>query len=106
MQEGINQLTYDGNFKIKFGAHCLTVGPLTANNLVNTTPFSDVFSADNNNDNNNNMNQLTCDSKWDICTCKTCPVFRRLVEFEAVALKRFSHRQLTVLHSQDGKKIV
>lgn len=80
----VNQIPFDDDFKIKFGNKHLTIGPVTAFGLVNTTPFTDidVFSTNNNN--------FTCDSKWDICTCKTCPVFKRLIDFEATALIKFS----------------
>lgn len=90
----IKEQAFSGNFKVNFGGHRLTITPLTAFNLVKTTPFSNVFSAD-----DHNTKLLTCDTKWDICTCKTCPVFSRLIEFEVSALKRFSHQLLTVLHS-------
>lgn len=58
----IEQLPSDGDFKIIFGNHCLTIGSVTAFGLVNTTPFADVdvFSINN--------TSFTCDSKWDICT--------------------------------------
>lgn len=32
---------------------------------------------------------FTCDSKWGICTCKTFPVFSRLIEYEARAQRLF-----------------
>lgn len=67
-------------FKIKFGGNCLNIGPVTAFGLVNTSPFEnvDVLSL--------NKIHYLCDSKWDICTCATCPVFKRLVDYEANAL--------------------
>lgn len=77
---------FNSDFKIKFGENSLTVGPVTAFGIVKTAPFRDVdiFSV--------NMNQFTCDSKWDICACKTCPVFRRLIEYEATAVMRWLRR--------------
>lgn len=69
------------DFKIKFGDHSLTVGPVTAFGLVKTTPFADVDVF--------HVNQFTCacDPKWDICTCGKCPAFKYLVEYEATAVK-------------------
>lgn len=83
----VKQLPFNGDYKIKFGKHSLTIGPVTAFGLVKTSPFTfvDVFSI--------NKNQFACDSKWDICTCKTCPVFSRLIDFEADARKIFPHRK-------------
>lgn len=83
----IKQLPFVDNFKIIFGTHCLTIGPVTAFGLVNSTPFADidVFSV--------GKKHFTCDPKWDICTCKTCPVFKRLIDFEATALMRFLQRR-------------
>lgn len=77
--------SFDGDFKIKSGQHSLTIGPVTAFGLVKTSPFTDVdvFSV--------NKNQFKCGSKWDICTCKACPVFSRLIEFEASAKRILSH---------------
>ena len=73
------------NFQIKFGVHKLTIGSVSALGIVKTSPFADidVFSV-------NNDDQFTCDSKWDICTCGTCLVFKRLIEFEATATIQFS----------------
>lgn len=71
----IKQLPFDDDFKIKFGGECLNIGPLTAFGLINTSPFENV----------DNINHFVCDSKWDICTCAECPVFKRLVDYEAVA---------------------
>lgn len=75
----IKQLSFDGDFKIQFGRHNLSIGPVTAFGLAKTALFADVdvFSV--------NKNQLTCDSKWDICTYEKCPVFNRLIEYEASA---------------------
>lgn len=83
----IKQIPFSGDIKIKFGGHRLEIGPVTVNGLVKFTPFTfaDVFSA--------NENHFTCDSRWDICICKTCSVFNRLIEFEAVAITRFPHRK-------------
>lgn len=80
----VKQIPFNNDFKIKFGIHGLTVGPVTAFGLVKTSPFTDVdvFSSV-------NKNHFTCDSEWDICTCKTCPVFKRLIEFEATAVMKF-----------------
>lgn len=82
------QLTpFDEDFKIQIGFQSIKIGPVTAIGLVKTTPFTDVdvFSV--------NEKQFTCDSKWDICTCRTCPAFKRLIEYEATALERFSQRK-------------
>lgn len=84
----IKQIPFDGDFKIEIGRHMrLTIGSVTAFGLVKSTPFTDfdVFS--------NNKNRFTCDSKWDICICKECPVFTRLVEYEESAQKLFSVRR-------------
>lgn len=83
----VKQLPFNGDFKIKFGIHALTIGPVTAFGLVKTAPFTfvDVFSI--------NKNKFVCDSKWDICTCKNCPVFNRLVDVEAATQKIFPHRK-------------
>lgn len=83
----ISQLPFDGDFKIKFGKYCLTIGPVTSFGLVKTSPFADVnvFSE--------NKIHFACDSKWDICTCKSCPVFNRLIEYESTALLKISHHK-------------
>lgn len=83
----IMQRPFDCDFKIKFGIHSLNIGPVTAFGLVKTAPFTDVdgFSVD--------MNQFSCDSKWDICTCKTCPVFKLLIDCEAAAVKETPQRR-------------
>lgn len=78
---------FDGDFKIKFVNQSLTIGPVTAYGIVNTHPFAgaDVFSVD--------KIRFTCDSKWDICICGTCPIFRRMCDFEASAREIFSQRK-------------
>lgn len=79
---------FDDNIKIKFGAqHRLTIGPITAIGLVKTSPFTDVnvFSE--------NENRFTCTAAVDICTCKLCPVFKRLTDFETSALMKYPHRK-------------
>lgn len=87
----IKQEPFDGDFKINFGEHRMTIGSLTAYGLVKTAFFSDVSYA--------NKKQFTCDSKWDICICKTCPAFSRLIDFESTALKLFARRKLKNLIS-------
>lgn len=81
-------LAPEGHLKIKFGRYSLSIGPVTAIGLVKTTPFTniDVFSI--------NKEPFTCDSKWNICTCQACPVFKRLIDFEINALDLFSHRKV------------
>lgn len=83
----IKQVPFDSDFKIKFGNDSLTIVPVTAFGLVKTIPFADVdvFSVC--------KDQITCDDKWDICTCQTCPVFRRMCDFEASAREKFVHRK-------------
>lgn len=83
----VTHIPFDENFKIKFGKHTLTIGSVTAFGLVKSSPFTDVdvFHI--------NKNQLTCDTKWDICTCRTCSVFKRLIDYEATALTRFLDRK-------------
>lgn len=83
----VEQQPFDGDIKIKFGSRKLTIGPVTALGLVKTMPFADidVFSI--------NKDRITCDSKWDICTCETCPVFSRLLDFEESAREKFPLRQ-------------
>lgn len=82
------RLPLDDGFKIKFGGGCLNIGPVTAFGLVNTSPFESVdvfFSV--------NKNNFACDPKRDVCICATCPVFKRLIDFEAAAaLKIFSEQ--------------
>lgn len=83
----IKQQPFNSDFKIKFGKQNLTIGSVTAFGLVKTTPFTDfVVSSD-------NKNRFTCDSKWDICICGTCPVFRRMCDFEARAREIFPQRR-------------
>lgn len=84
----IKQLPFNDEFKIKFENRSLTIGPVTAFGLLNTSPFAnvDVYS--------DCKNRFICDSKWDICICKKCPAFKRLVDFEAFAATRFSQRRL------------
>lgn len=80
----IEQLPFNGDFKIKFGFMNMTIGPVTAFGLLKTTPFT----FDGNNINNcvtANEKHFTCDPKWDICACKSCPVYKRLNDFEAAA---------------------
>lgn len=76
-------------FKIKFGNHSLKIGPFTAFGLLKTAPFTeiDTFPVD-------PEDPFTCDLRLDICTCKTCPVFKRLIDFEASALERFPQRKV------------
>lgn len=83
----VKQLPFNNEFKIKFGEHNLTIGSVTAFGLVKTAPFTfvDVFSI--------NKNRFSCDPKWDICTCKMCPVFSRLIDFEKRAREIFPHRE-------------
>lgn len=87
----VKQTPFDNIFKIKFGGELLNVGPMTAFGLLKTAPFSDdivdVFSSD-------DRKSFTCDAKWDICICKTCPVFQRLLEFETTVLTKFAHRKI------------
>lgn len=73
---------FNGDFKIKFGIHSLTIGRVTAFGLLKTSPFS------------SNENSFTCDLKWDICTCSSCPIFKRLIEYEATASMRFPNHKL------------
>lgn len=86
VQFTISHHPFDRDFKIKFGKQSLTIGLVTAFALVNTTPFIDfdVSSV--------NKKQFTCDSKWDICVCGTCPVFRRMCDFETSAREIFCER--------------
>lgn len=74
----IKRCSMNGSFKIKFGKYSLTFGPITAFGLVKTSPFSevDVFFT-------NNAQHFTCIPECDICVCKKCPIFKRVVEFEA-----------------------
>lgn len=74
----IKDLPFDGiKIKTRFGKRILSIGPVTSFGLVKSTPFGNVnvFSV--------NENQFACDSMWDICTCASCPVFKRLIEYEA-----------------------
>lgn len=82
----VNQLPMSNVFKIKFGNDCLTIGWVSAIGLVKTSPFTDidVFSV--------NKKQFTCDSKLDICTCKACPAFKRMIDFEAAVAASFERR--------------
>lgn len=93
------QPPFVGDFKITFGDQWLTIDPITAYGLLNTTPFTDfeVSSV--------NKTHLTCDSKWDICICEACPVFRRMCDFEASARRIFPHRKTVnvVFSTQDSE---
>lgn len=72
----VELIPFNDDFKIKFGIYHLTIGPVTAFGLLKTTPFtSDHFAF-------TEEKPFTCDSKWDICVCKSCPIFKRLVDFE------------------------
>lgn len=79
---------FDADIKIKFGnQQRLTVGPITAIGLVKTSPFVDVnFSSE-------NKNRFTCAAFADICTCKLCPAYKRLTDFETSALLKYPHRK-------------
>lgn len=92
----IKLLPFDDDFKIKFGRHNLTIGPVTAFGLVKTSPFADidVFSV-------NKKNHITCDPKLDICICKTCPVFSRLIEYEARGQRLFHRKPENVIFTSD-----
>lgn len=74
----------NNDFKIKFGTHRLTIGSVTAFGLVKTNPFNFWT----------NKDLIACDSKWDICTCKKCPVFKRLVDYEMTSATRNSYRRV------------
>lgn len=77
----VKQIPFDLDLKIKFGIHNLTIGPVTAFGLVKTSPFTD------------DKKKFPCDSKWDVCTCKTCSVFTRLIDFEATAVEEIPQRR-------------
>lgn len=79
----IEQLPFDGDLKIHFGQHRLTIGPVTAFGLVKFSPFTNTV-----------KRKFACESKWDICTCRKCSVFSRLIDFEASAQRLFDHRKL------------
>lgn len=83
----IGQTPPVGDFKIKFEKQSFIVGPVTAFGLVNTAPFTDfdVSSAV--------KMDFACDSKWGICICERCPVFRRMCDFELSAREIFPHRK-------------
>lgn len=81
----ISQAPSHEGFKIKFGNKRMDIGSVTSFGLVKTSPFN-VFSC-------SEKQTLNCASKWDICTCQNCPVFNRMIDFEAEALKIFNFRQ-------------
>lgn len=87
----VSQLPFQGDLKIKFGVHNLVMGPVTTLGLVKSAPFTyaDLFSI--------NESQLKCNPKWDICTCGTCPVFNRLIDYESEALKLFARKATNVI---------
>lgn len=94
----IAQRPSDDDFKIKLGRYSLNIGIVTAFGLVNTSPFTDDIT----NPFFNGKKQFTCDSKWDICICRTCSVFSRLIKLEARALQLFDqHKPLNVIFSSD-----
>lgn len=74
----ITQHPINGCFKIKFGFYNMLITPVTAIGLLKTAPFTNV---------NEDEKQLKCDPKLDICACKSCLVFKRLIDFEAAAKK-------------------
>lgn len=84
----IKQQPFDGDFKIKFGSDSLTLRSTIAFWFIQTTPFDNinVFSV--------NKDKIVCSVKWDICTCQTCPVFKRLIEFESAVVIKFPERIL------------
>lgn len=85
----IRQQPFNGKFKIQFGVYTMTIGPVTAFGLLKTSPFINEnvsVSA--------NETQLTCNPMWDICACKSCPIFKRLVVFKKTALIRFLKRRM------------
>lgn len=85
----VEQLPFSSDLKIQFGKwRNLTVGRVTAFGLVKTTPFTDidVFSI--------NKKPFTCDPNLDICICKTCPIFKRLIGWESSVLKGFARHRL------------
>lgn len=83
-------LPFDDDFKVKFVRQSLTVGPVTAFGLVKTSPSV------------KKNQQFTCESKLDICTCRTCPVFSRLIEFEARAQRLFHRKPENVIFTPDS----
>lgn len=76
----------NNKFKINLGAFNVIISPVTAFGLVMTMPFNDVnvFS--------DNTGLSTCHSNIDICSCRTCPLFKRLIDFEAAAIDRFGSK--------------
>lgn len=87
----ITQLPFDGDFKIKFGSYSLTIGQVSAFGLLKTSPFT----FDGNNDLTTTIEKhFTCDPKWDICACKSCPVFKRLINFEETVNEKCSYRNI------------
>lgn len=83
----IKQTPAGEDFKITFGNQCLTISPVTAFGLVQTSPFPDFLI------NHSDKNHFTCNSKWDICTCKNCSVYKRLIDYEAAAMMKFPLRK-------------
>lgn len=82
----ITLLPFFGDFKVKLGIHSLTIGKVTAFGLLKTSPFT-------NDDVTDDEKRFQCDLKWDICACKSCPIFKQLIDFEAAAKKKFPHRK-------------
>lgn len=78
----VEQLPFNGDYKIKIGIWNMAIGTLTAFGLLKTMPFTNVID-----------NSVTCDSKWDICACKSCPVFQRLKDFETAANEYIAYRK-------------
>lgn len=72
------------NETVKLGDYGLTIGPVSAFGTLKTSPFIDV---------DENDSAITCDSKWDICTCTMCPIFNQLTAYEARAKEIFGHRK-------------
>lgn len=68
------------DFKIKLGVHDLKVGIVTVFGLLKTAPFAIDVSV-------TNHKQFTCDREWDICACKSCPIFKHLIDCESTAYK-------------------
>lgn len=79
----VKEIPFNGDYKINIGRHSVIIGQVTASSLVKTNPFT-----------GGDANQFMCERKWDICTCKNCPVFSRLICFETSVLRSHNHRKL------------
>lgn len=78
-QIAANQIPCSEDFELKFQSYRMRVGPITAFGIVKTAPFERYNTVDANKHSSMLSSWM---SKYDICICGSCEVFKRLIDFE------------------------